>query len=162
SHIVRCAAARRRVLCARRGRTTRRARKSSMELPMHARATLRVVPYCLSLLACLLGSASANAEPAACDSSCLKGFVDGYVDALSHRDPKALPVATAVKYTENGRVLDLGEGLWRTAGAPLRYHDYLLDADSGQAAALTAVTEYEGVAQLAVRLKIVNRQIAQI
>ena len=105
---------------------------------------------------------SANAQPAACDSSCLKGFVDGYIAALAQRDPKKLPVADGVKYTENGRVLDLGEGFWHTAGAPLRYRDYLLDPDTGQAAALTALKEYDGVAQLAVRLKVANRRITEI
>jgi hypothetical protein len=129
---------------------------------MYARATLRALPLCVSLLAGVLGSPTANAQPPACDSACLKGFVDGYLDALSRRDPKTLPVAAAVKYTENGRVLDLGEGFWHTAGAPLRYRDYLLDPDTGQAAALTALKEYKGVAQLAVRLKIVDRQITQI
>lgn len=127
---------------------------------MYAQATWRALPLCVSLFACAIGPANAQAQ--ACDNACLKGFVDGYVDALSRRDPKRLPVAASVKYTENGRVLDLGEGFWRTAGAPLRYRDYLLDPDTGQAAALTAIKEYEGVAQLAVRLKIVDRQIAQI
>src|SRR5262252_3280421 len=112
------------------------------------------VPSAFSLLA-----ASAQST---CDSACLKGFVDGYIDALAQRDPKKVPAADGVKYTENGRVLDLGDGFWHTAGAPLHYRDYLLDPDTGQAAALTALKEYEGVAQMAVRLKVVNRKITEI
>ena len=118
-----------------------------------------------TLLLCIvtgLSPLAANAQAPACDSACLKGFVDGYIAALAQRDPKKLPVADGVKYTENGRVLELGEGFWHTAGAPLHYRDYVLDPDTGQAAALTALKEYDGVAQMAVRLKIENRKIAEI
>jgi hypothetical protein len=125
------------------------------------RAIARPLLLCVSLLASSLCCLAASAQ-AACDSACLKGFVDGYIDALAKRDPKKLPVADGVKYTENGRVLDLGEGFWHTAGAPLRYRDYLLDPDTGQAAALTALKEYDGVAQMAVRLKVANRKITEI
>ena len=103
-----------------------------------------------------------QAQSAACDSACLKGFVDGYLDALAARDPGKLPVAAQVKFTENGRVLDLGEGFWKTAGTPVRYRDYLLDPESGGAAALTAFTEYTGTAQLFVRLKVADRRITEI
>ena len=108
-------------------------------------------------------SLDVSAQSAApCDRACLKGFVDGYFGALAARDPKRLPLATPVKYTENGRVLELGEGLWKTAGAPLAYRDYILDPESGGAAALTALKEYEGTAQTFVRLKIVDRRITEI
>jgi hypothetical protein len=122
----------------------------------------RALLLCTSLLASSLSPLAASAQPPACDSACLKGFVDGYIAALAQRDPTKLPVADGVKYTENGRVLDLGDGFWHTAGAPLHYRDYLLDPDTGQAAALTALKEYEGIAQMAVRLKIVNRKITEI
>ena len=79
----------------------------------------------------LLCTGVAAQSAASCDDACLKGFVDGYIDALAHRDATKLAVANDVKYTENGRVLDLGEGFWRTAGAPLRYRDYVLDPGTG-------------------------------
>lgn len=99
---------------------------------------------------------------AACDSACLRGFIDGYFEALAARDPSRLPVAENVKYTENGRVLGLGEGLWNTAGAPHRYRDYVLDPEAGQAAALSAVAENGAIAQTFVRLKIADRKIEEI
>jgi hypothetical protein len=129
---------------------------------MQARDIARPLLLCSSLLAIVLSPLAAGAQAPGCDSACLKGFVDGYIAALAQRDPKKLAVADGVKYTENGRVLDLGEGFWRTAGAPLRYRDYLLDPETGQAAALTALKEYEGVAQMAVRLKVANRKITEI
>ena len=103
-----------------------------------------------------------QAQSAACDGACLKEFVDGYFDALAARDPGRLPLAQQVKFTENGRVLDIGEGFWKTAGTPVRYRDYLLDPESGGAAALTALSEYSGTAQMFVRLKIVDRRISEI
>jgi hypothetical protein len=127
---------------------------------MQARIAIRALFVCI--VASALAPIASNAQSPACDSACLKGFVDGYIAALAQRDWKKLPVADGVKYTENGRVLDLGEGFWHTAGTPLRYRDYLLDPDTGQAAALTALKEYEGVAQMAVRLKIANRKITEI
>lgn len=114
------------------------------------------------LLGGLLAGPFAAAQSPACDRTCLKGFVDGYFDALTRRDPSNLPLAAAAKYTENGRVLDLGQGFWHTAGAPIRYRDYVLDPETGGAAAFTAFHEYEGIAQTFVRLKIVDRRIAEI
>ena len=102
------------------------------------------------------------AQTAACDRACLKGLVDGYFEALAARDPGKLPLAAAVKFTENGRVLELGQGFWKTAGTPLRYRDYLLDAETGGAAALTAFAEYTGTAQLFLRLKVAERRITEI
>ena len=110
-----------------------------------------------------LGSWGASAQSGPdCDSACLRGFVDGYFDALARRDFAQLPVAERLKYTENGRVLDLGEGFWKTAGAPLRYRDYFLDPETGGAASFTAFKEYDGVAQVFLRLKIASRRIAEI
>ena len=51
----------------------------------------------------LLCTNAAAQNAASCDNACLKGFMDGYIDALSHRDATKLPVTKDVKYTENGR-----------------------------------------------------------
>jgi len=128
---------------------------------MHAR--LHALLFCalatiLSVVALDAGAQSA----AACDRACLQGFIDGYFTALSSRDPSKLPVAAEVKYTENGRVLALGEGFWKTAGAPIHYRDYVLDPETGGAAAFTALKEYDGIAQMFLRLKVTDRRITEI
>jgi hypothetical protein len=126
--------------------------------------TRRLGPTALAATAialALLGG-RLEAQSAECDRACLASLVDGYVEALAARDFSRLPLAAEVKFTENGRVLDLGEGFWKTAGAPLRYRDYVLDPEGGGAAVLTALREYEGIAQLAVRLKIADRRIVEI
>lgn len=115
----------------------------------------------LALLATLATDLAAQTT-AACDRACLRGFVDAYLEALTARDPARLALAATVKFTENGRVLELGEGFWKTAGAPHRYRDYVLDPETGGAAVLTAFKEYDGIAQAFVRLQIVDRKITEI
>src|ERR1700691_6619232 len=75
-----------------------------------------------------------------CDRACLQGFVDSYLDAMAKHDPSKLPVAATVKFTENGKVLKLGEGFWKTAGAS-SYRLYALDPRHGDAAAQAVVAE---------------------
>jgi hypothetical protein len=109
-----------------------------------------------------LGIADRGAQAQSCDDACLKTFVDGYFEALAKHDPSKLPVAAPFKYTENGRVLELGDGFWHTAGAPLRYRDYVLDPQTGGAAAFTALKEYDGTVEMFLRLKIAAMKITEI
>ncbi len=130
---------------------------------MPVASALRVFSVlCLAAAGGLVTGGAAAQDAAPCDGACLKGFVDAYFDALVHRDPSKLPVAADFKYTENGRVLDLGDGFWLTAGTPTSYRDYMLDPETGGAAALTAFNEYEGIAQMFLRVKIVNRKYSEI
>jgi hypothetical protein len=129
---------------------------------MRIRPTLRPAISALLALAGLVALDAFAQTPRECDSACLRQFVDGYFDALERRDFTTLPLAERYKYTENGRVLELGEGFWKTAGASLSYRDYFIDPQVGGAAAFTAFKEYDGVAQLFLRLKIAGRRIAEI
>ena len=119
------------------------------------------------LLGVLVGASAASLGAAAqsaasCDRACLKGFIDIYIDALSRRDPSKLPAAADLKYTENGRVLTFGQGFWRTAGAPTRYREYVLDPEASEAATQTALHEYDGIAQMFLRVKIASGQYKEI
>ena len=104
----------------------------------------------------------AAAQGGDCDRVCLAGFLDDYLSAFAARDPSRLLVADDVRFTENGRELGLGEGAWRTAGPAIAYRDDLLDPISGGAARLTAFQESGGIAQLFVRLAVVDRRITEI
>src|SRR5579862_3134434 len=59
-----------------------------------------------------IGAPAARGAEAACDRTCLKGFVDQYLDALAHHDPSRMAVAAGVRFTENGARVPLGEALW--------------------------------------------------
>jgi hypothetical protein len=105
---------------------------------------------------------------AACDRACLQGFVDRYLDAWIARDPKQLPLAPNVKYTENGQRLGLGDGSWNVSVGKGKYRLWVPDTQTGQVALITTVTE-EGASpqqtvasMLALRLKVVNQQISEV
>ena len=61
--------------------------------------------------------AASDASTAACDRACLLAEMSAYLDALVARDPSKIQTASTLKYTENGVVVKLGDGLWKTASA---------------------------------------------
>jgi hypothetical protein len=115
------------------------------------------------LCALLLLPSAAYAQGGGCDRACLTGFIDQYLDALVKQDPKGLPAAANVKYTENGQRLLLGDGFWNSATAKGTYRLDVADTAAGQVA--TFVTMREAPANLvlmALRLKVENRRIAEV
>jgi hypothetical protein len=103
-----------------------------------------------------------------CDRACLEGFVDQYLDAVAKHDPKLLPLARNVKFTENGQRLELGEGLWSSMAGKGTYRLIVADPEAGQVAFMGTIREEArnpaepAPAAIALRLKIENRQIAEI
>jgi hypothetical protein len=111
------------------------------------------------------GVASAQAPPAAgaCDRACLIGFIDQYLDALVAQDPKRLPVAANVKFTENGQRLTLGDGFWNSVTGKGTYRLDVVDTAAGQAATFVTMREAPGTPMImALRLKVENRRITEI
>ena len=89
-------------------------------------------------LGLLAGAGAAAAQPAGivpptCERQCLIGFVDRYLDALVAHDPRSLPVARDVKYTENGATLQLGDGIWGTVEKRGDYKLYFVDPETQEA-----------------------------
>src|SRR5262245_14908684 len=64
-----------------------------------------------------------------CDRGCLVNIMDGYVNAVFKRDPKAVPaLAKDVRMTENTAQIDVGEGvLWRSTVEPTTFKIYVAD-----------------------------------
>ena len=81
----------------------------------------------MSFFMALGGNIAANAQPGdtACSRENLKGIVDKYFVALEAHDPSGLPLASNIKYTENGKELAVGEGLWKSAGKTLLRRDLI-------------------------------------
>ena len=109
----------------------------------------------------------AGAQSGACDRACLEGFVDRYLDALVAHDPKQLPLAPNVRFTENGVRLDVGDAQWKTVVGKGGYRIFVTDPEAGQVAFIGTVREEARVAgggptAIALRLKVVNRQITEI
>jgi hypothetical protein len=103
-----------------------------------------------------------------CDKACLEGFIDRYLDALVAHDPKLVPLARNVKFTENGQRLEPGDGFWRTMTAKGSYRLFVTDSLTGEVAFIGTVREQarnpgeSTPAVMAIRLKIANQQISEI
>jgi hypothetical protein len=81
------------------------------------------------------GESDANTSANGCTRATLKTTVDEYFEALKARDPSDLSLAAKVKFTEDGKERQVGEGLWTTAGA-VNFKHSAFDTES-----CTSVTE---------------------
>src|SRR5215470_1949491 len=81
------------------------------------------------------------AGQAKCDRTCLEGFVDKYLDAMKAHDPKLLPLAKNLKFTENGQKLDIGDGLWNTFAGKGTYRLFVTDPEAEQVAFIATIRE---------------------
>jgi hypothetical protein len=101
---------------------------------------------CCAALALIAGLLLFSAKPVAaknCDRACLGDLLTQYLHAMVAHNPGALPLASHVRYTENGEVTKLGEGIWRTASGLGSYRQDILDVP-GHTAATQAVIEAAG------------------
>jgi hypothetical protein len=111
-------------------------------------------------LLCAFGFTGTATAAENCDRTCLAGLVTQYMDALVARDISKLPLAAAdVKFTEQGRAMKLGEGLWKTATGKTAFrHDYL-DVRKQVAAAHVVVLEGQAQVLYSVLLHVKDRKI---
>ncbi len=109
----------------------------------------------------VLLAAPAVASAAPCDRTCLNQMLDAYFAALAAHEPTRVALSPDVRFTENGAVRKIGEGMWQRAGAAT----YRLDAVDPvtEAAASNAVVSDNGrPAILFVRLKVVDERITEL
>ena len=107
-------------------------------------------------------SGVARAMDDSCDRACLTGMVDQYLVAMVAHDPSKLPLARDVKFIEDGVPLQLGDGLWATAGALGTYKLYFAEPEAGEVGAYVIVQENGAPVILALRLRVVKRHITEI
>jgi hypothetical protein len=119
------------------------------------------------LAAFAAGAAPAGATDAAdaakynCDRECLKGIADLYFQALAQHNPAVLPLAPGAKYSETGKAMALGEGIWKTAGAPT-YRLQIFDPQTGGIGLDAVLPDGDVPAIVATRLKVENHQVTEI
>ena len=106
-------------------------------------------------------SMPASAAGNDCDRQCLKKIADLYFDALAQHQPSLLPASPNVKFTENGRVLKLGEGLWKNAGKPA-YRMELFDPMQGGIGIEAVVPDGTVPVVMALRLKVENQRVTEV
>ena len=116
----------------------------------------------VALLCCV----SASGQTQTCDETCLKGFMDAYLQALATHNSSRLPLAEHYRFTENGAELELGsDGLWATFNSYGPYRHDVFDPSTGGVATYVNLLENHEIPfpdLLMVRLKVVHRKIAEI
>jgi hypothetical protein len=108
-----------------------------------------------------VGSVS-TAFAAECDTRCLRKGLDQYLQALTQRNPKHLVLAPQVKFTENGSVQKIGEGLWSKATGLGTYQHVFTDATTQQAMFIGIVNEGNEPAIVSIRLGFVHGKVNEI
>ena len=61
-------------------------------------------------------AAIAQSSDSSCTRESLKNITDKFFTALEAHKPSSLPLASNVRYTENGIEVAIGKGVWETAG----------------------------------------------
>ena len=103
-----------------------------------------------------------TAPAADCDRACLTGFSDSYLEALIAKDATKLKTAAGVRFTENGKELQLTEGLWAVASELGPYRQDFAEVPAGQTAGFVSLQDDRGDVLLAFRLKVVNMEVTEI
>ena len=118
--------------------------------------------YFASCLFLALPAFAADRIPVDCNRACLENLVDQYLVAVVAHNPKTLPLAADVKYTENDQALDVGDGFWGTAGGRGHYSHYFADPVNGQVAYMGTMMEGGNLLLMTLRLKVQIGRIAEI
>jgi hypothetical protein len=126
-------------------------------------AALTESPYGMKSVLDTPRPAPARKEPtAACEQPCTRSLVDGVLAAMIARDPVKASLAPTVRYTENGQLLPVGEGLWKTLTARGTYNVYLAASADGDPAFFGGIVETDIPGQLSLRLRQQGGRITEI
>jgi hypothetical protein len=97
-----------------------------------------------------------------CDRACLTEMMTRFIAAIEAHDPAALPLADDVRYTEDSRLAELGEGLWRSVTARGEFRQDYIDTRRQVAAAHVLLHEDDTQVLLSVLLYIEDMRITGI
>lgn len=103
-----------------------------------------------------------SAAAAPCNRQCLIGLTDRYVSALERHDISGIPFASNVKFEENLKPMEPGEGLWLTAAPyPSGFAIHVPDPVSQQAGWMGVLELAGKPVIMALRLKLKNGVISE-
>jgi hypothetical protein len=125
------------------------------------KAAIRVILVVASI-GIVFGLAAPAHAAASCDRECLRGIMTKYLDAVIAHKPGALPLAQNVRFTENCVDTKLGEGIWKTASKLTPYRMDIMDVKQGVVGTHSVIEEDKNTILLLVRLKVVDKKIAEI
>jgi hypothetical protein len=121
-------------------------------------ATLIAVAGMLSALS--LSPPTVRAQQ--CDRACLTGMMTQFINALVAHDPSPPPLATNVRYTEDSRNAQLGQGLWRSVTAAGGFRQDYIDTRKGIAASHVLLREGDTQVLYSVLLHVASMKITGI
>ena len=98
---------------------------------------------------------------AACDRTCLRSALDGYLTAVIAHDPDGAALAKSHRETENANEIVPGDGMWTSATALGQVQRRYLDPKSGQAAYFGTMEEGGAPVIVSLRIKMEGRKIAE-
>jgi hypothetical protein len=106
-------------------------------------------------------AAIAQSSGSACSRKDLKAITDKFFTALEAHKPSGVPLASNARYTENGTEVEVGKGVWQTAGKTTFKRGMV---DTQKCGTHTqAIIEEDGKPMLyGVRLKINKKKISEI
>ena len=123
---------------------------------------------CLATLVALSGMLAAlslsppTVRAQQCDRACLTGMMTQFINALVAHDPSTLPLATPVRYTEDSRNAQLGQGIWRSVTAAGGFRQDYIDTRKQVAASHVLLREGDTQVLYSVLLHVANMKIAGI
>jgi hypothetical protein len=118
--------------------------------------------FAAATLLALLGFSSASTQAQVCDRACLTGMMTQYVEALVAHDASTLPLAENVRYTEDSRFAELGEGIWQSVTANGGFRQDYIDTTKQVAASHILLREGEIQAMYSVLLYVQDMKITGI
>jgi hypothetical protein len=107
-------------------------------------------------------AALSASDAAECGRDCLTALAEKYLAAMLAHDPSMAPLASGVRYTENGVELALPDGLWRTVGSVASYRLFVVDPKQGSVGFFVKAQENGAPLLAATRLKVVDHRIAEV
>jgi hypothetical protein len=106
-------------------------------------------------------AAAAGADRGACDRACLDGLLGRYLRAVVSHDPATAPLAAGFRQTENAVAVPRGAGAWQSISALGKLQRHYLDVTTQSAGFYGTIVEGEDGGIATLRLRIVNREIAE-
>jgi hypothetical protein len=96
-----------------------------------------------------------------CTRAALTSIITAYFTALAAHDPTMAPISSSAKYTEDGMQMNVGDGVWKTAGA-VKFKRSALDTQICESATEAVIPNSGSDIVYGLRLKVDGGQITEI
>jgi hypothetical protein len=125
-----------------------------------------IIAFAAAISLAVMGTMDPAIAAPKCNRQCLVDLMQKYLGAMVKHDPKSLPFAGKVKFTENTdktiEFLEVGKGLWETAsGGPAEFQIYAADPEAQAAVCLVVMKEKDKDIMLGARIKLEDGKITE-